>query len=518
MSSSLLNRVIKQVGKWGITEFLVIGIVVIAALLRLWNLPDTLMFQGDQGRDAIIVADIFRKADLVFIGPVTSVGNMYLGPFYYYFMVPFLLLTYPSPVGPAYAVAIISIVTTLLVFLLGKDVIGKTEGVLAAFFFGLSQIVVVYSRFSWNPNIAPLFGLLMLWATYKAWSKSSWYWLLVSISFSVLIQLHYVTLLALPAASVIWFVQAAQLFKFQPATAQQKKTFLLSTLLAIIIGLVSLTPLMLFDYKHNWLNIQAFSSLVSNTENIGGELSGLTKFIGIVKETHGRSMHILFDLYVGQDRVRNTVLVILTALGMFGVLKSTGTKRTKGILVLGLYLVLAIIGTAFYQHTLFDHYLGYLFPMVALLYGSLLGFMLRHRVGLLLVVSFIGLFLWYNITKYPLGDQGWMIHDMRRTAQIISEKIGTEEKYNIILLSESRDLYGQNYRYYLTTMPNPPVKPENFADADKLVIINENQPGVDVTQLPIYEIQTFPNKEISAVYTVEGGPEIIVLERAVNAE
>src|SRR6185295_6950880 len=92
------------------TQLLLAVIVILAAFLRLWNLPATLEFLGDQGRDAMFVSGIFREGNFVFIGPTTSVGDMYLGPFYYYFMLPFLGLSYPSPIGPAYAVAIFNII------------------------------------------------------------------------------------------------------------------------------------------------------------------------------------------------------------------------------------------------------------------------------------------------------------------------------------------------------------------------------------------------------------------------
>ena len=53
-------------------------------------------FLGAEGRDVIIVRTLLVKADPILIGPGTSVGGMYLGPLYYYFMAPFLLLAIAS--------------------------------------------------------------------------------------------------------------------------------------------------------------------------------------------------------------------------------------------------------------------------------------------------------------------------------------------------------------------------------------------------------------------------------------
>ena len=62
-------------------------VLVVASFFRLYRINETLMFLGDQGRDAIVAKRMLIDHDLTLIGPVTSVGNMYLGPFYYYFII-----------------------------------------------------------------------------------------------------------------------------------------------------------------------------------------------------------------------------------------------------------------------------------------------------------------------------------------------------------------------------------------------------------------------------------------------
>ena len=62
-----------------------IGILLLAAFFRLYKIADYMTFLGDEGRDVLIVRNLLTKADPILIGPGTSVGNMYLGPLYYYF-------------------------------------------------------------------------------------------------------------------------------------------------------------------------------------------------------------------------------------------------------------------------------------------------------------------------------------------------------------------------------------------------------------------------------------------------
>ena len=244
-------------------HWLLIAIIAIGSFLRLYNLPGTMMFLGDQGRDAIIVKRIFTDLDPVFIGPVTSVGNMYLGPLYYYFMLPWLRLTYPSPVGPAYAVAILGVITIFLMYNLGKKLVGSQAAIIGTAFFALSSTVINNTRFSWNPNPAPFASLCMIYFTYMAWKKSPKYWVLVSLLFSVLIQLHYLTLLSAAGAGVIWIVNLFEVRKHK----KKLKNLAISTLAAFILFVGSLTPIILFDLKHDNLNAKGFAAMITGQDN-----------------------------------------------------------------------------------------------------------------------------------------------------------------------------------------------------------------------------------------------------------
>lgn len=482
-------------------------LLLITSFLRLWNIPNTLQFLGDQGRDAMVVARIFTKLDPVFIGPVTSVGNMYLGPLYYYFMMPFLFLTYPSPLGPAYAVSFLGIATVWLVYYLGKQLTNPRAATFAVFLLTFSATASLYSRFSWNPNPAPFISILMIFFTYRAWKKSVWYWIGVAACFSVLIQLHYLTLLSAGGAGTIWLLQLIEILKKKTKT--DLKSFFVVTLLSTLLFLTSLTPLMLFDSQHGWLNAKAFQALLlGNTgSSIAPEGQSLWR---VIRETHGRSMHILFEWLVGQQRLLNSLLVLMT-FGLISWVYKTQKKLQPGITVIMAYLVTGIIGTAFYQHTVFDHYIAYLFPIVVLILGITLDALLRFKKGFVLVTAFLIWFSWFNISRQPLTDLGWTIHGMQRTSNSIYQRVDLNEKYNIVLMSETGDIDGQNYRYFLTTTDKPPVPTEERGSVETLFIIDEEKELEDVAASPIYEIVVFPNKNPSEVYTIEGGPRITVL-------
>jgi 4-amino-4-deoxy-L-arabinose transferase-like glycosyltransferase len=495
------------------SQILLAILIAAAVFLRLHNLENSLSFQGDQGRDAIIVSQIFTERDLVFIGPVTSVGNMYLGPLYYYFMLPFLWLSYPSPMGPAYGVAILGIISVWLMYRLGKELIGEKSALIATLFFTFAGTVITYTRFSWNPNPAPLVSIFMIYFTYKAWQKNPWYWVGVVLSFAILLQLHYLTLLSAGGAGVIWLVSLFENWK-KKKKSENFSLQLKATLVSIFMLVISFTPLVLFDSKHDWLNANAFYNLIYQDRNFKTTSSGtfIDKISKTVMETHGRGMHTLFEISIGQERLLNTILLIIVIIILSWLLiKNKKNKYWPGWIVISAYLVTGIIGTSLYEHTIFDHYISYLFPVTFWIYGIILGFLITKGklMGKLVGGAFLAYFLWFNFSRLPIRSLGWTINDMGAVANTIYKELKSDEKYNLVLFSESRDLDAQNYRYFLTTTDRPPLKRTERGEAETLVIINEDHSIKNVADSPVYEIVVFPDKNTKKTIDIPNGPEVI---------
>lgn len=489
-------------------EWFMVAIVVIAAGLRLWNFNNTLQFLGDQGRDATVVSRIFKERDIILIGPVTSTGNMYLGPLYYYFMLPFLLATYPSPVGPAYAVAFLSIITVALMYWFGKQMVGEKAAVFATVLFTFSSTVVLFSRFSWNPNPAPLFGLLLLWCIYQTEKGKHWFWVGVSICIAVLTQLHYVTLLTLPVAGLFWL---KQILGFRSLKKNAQQQLLLATAISIAVYCAFLLPLVVFDIRHNWLNVSSLQNFLETSQDSVSVMPWHEKLIATVAETHGRSLQLFFEVTIGKHRTLNTALLLFTVAMMIFFIKWKKNPHLLGHQILAVMYVVCVCGLAAYRSSVFDHYISFFFPATFLILGSILSRLSDWKPGWIVVGVFIVGYLGYNIPRMPLHTLGWTVDEMKAVSQTITDRVKPGEKYNIVLLSETKDIYGENYRYFLNTTENPPLRLEHFGEVETLFIIDEQKVEKDVTNLPIYEIVVFPNKTPTEVYSIPDGPQVTVL-------
>src|SRR3990172_3076496 len=164
-------------------------ILLVGALLRLYKISQYMTFLGDEGRDVIIVRRLLVHGDFFLIGPGTSIGEMYLGPLYYYLMAPALFLAGFSPVGPALQIAILGIITIGMVYFIAREWFGKYAAQIAGALYAVAPTVIIYSRSSWNPNIMPFFALVSVYSIWNVWKKNQFGWLIIlGIAYAFMLQ------------------------------------------------------------------------------------------------------------------------------------------------------------------------------------------------------------------------------------------------------------------------------------------------------------------------------------------
>ncbi len=506
--------------------FVAVFLTVAAGFLRFYNIAHTLMFLGDQGRDALIVSRIFKELDPVFIGPITSVGNMYLGPLYYYFMLPFLWLSYPSPLGPVYAVAFFSTASVWLMYLLGKKMFTPLTGLFASFFLGFGYFAIEISRFSWNPNLAPLVSLLIMYFTWKA-MKQPKYWLAATGAFCAIIQLHYMALLAGGSLFMLWLVSLIHNIKVIIVVNQNQSKIkhelvkMLANHLKICVGcfaifFISILPQVLFDLKHKGLNLKALVGMFSQEKILVGEnSSNLLSFIQrLAGNIQSRTVTILLRLNIGnlprfELWIVGFVIFFLIFILIYHLKK---TKDARNILVLFSFLLIGIMGTAAYQHSLFNHYIAYLLPASCFALALPLSLLIKKHKLLGTLVSSATLlgYLLINQPQWPLQPNNLYFRTIE-TSNFISKKIKASDYYDLVLLSETKDHYAQGYRYFLSTTDHPPHDKKSPTEPNTLIIIDEEKYNRDIIRLPIYDIQTFASQEIDEKFYNDELPDIYIL-------
>jgi len=228
-------------------------ILLVGAFLRMYRISEYMSFLGDEGRDAIVVRRLIVDFDPILVGPGTSIGNMYLGPLYYYMMAPALALAGLNPVGPAIMIAVLGVITIFMVWYAAREWFGKEAAIISASLYAVSKTVVIYSHSSWNPNIMPFFALLAIYATWKVWSHRNFNWLIVAgVAFAFMMQSHYLALLLAPTLAIFWLLTYLKV-----KGRQEVKVFLRKSVISIVVFAGLMSPLVIFDARHGWRNFAA---------------------------------------------------------------------------------------------------------------------------------------------------------------------------------------------------------------------------------------------------------------------
>lgn len=482
-------------------------IIALGAFLRIYHLPQTLLFLGDQGRDAIIAKKILKEKDIALIGPVTSVGNMYLGPFYYYFMVPFLAITYPNPVGPAYGVAIINTLALVGLFLVVKKLFTTSTALITTGFFALMPTAIQFSRFSWNPNLAApvaigVFWFLVSWIKQKRWLSA----LALGACLGIIIQLHYVALITLGLVGVYWIFQ----FFFEKNT-NRRLVFFQGITIFLVVGLM-LSPLVAFDFRHNHMISHKFMDFFNPQAEY---MQPKSRQSSVFRETEGRAYQLLVQLMTAKklperDKVLTYAGVILFS-GLWITAKKKSSIRSLPSTIVVSWLVLAVLGTSFYSSSIFAHYLSFCLPLVALFWAVLITELLHRQViGKIVAITVLVGMMWleYGGIK-EIKFNGIGTSTIKKTVQQTLPQL--ESPYNIALIAENGDFQGMNYRYFFEVSDRPPRSTDDYAQLKNLVVIDEINSGNPLS-VAAFEIQAPSLSTIRKVIPIDDGPTVYIFE------
>ncbi len=467
----MLKKILKK--NWPI-----ICILILASFLRLYRISDYMEFLGDQGRDVYIIRDFLKNGNLFFIGPQTSIGNMYLGPWFYYLIAPSLLISRFNPIGPAIFIALINIATVILIYFISKKWFNESTGLISAFLYSISPVVIKYSSFIWNPNIMPFFALLFFYFFFEAIFKNNYkYFIYASLAFVMVINSHYLGLAVLPLPGICWLFL---LVKFINSKSKQLKPFLLNSIIAILVFTISLTPQILFDIKHNGQNINAlihFFTYRETTVNIK-PYKAIPELPSIFNQIN---TELISGRQVTPGIIISTIVIVLIVVFLF----KKKLKDKPFLVVLGWYFV-GLTALALYKQHLYAHYFGFLFPAIFIIVAVLINKFKIIGLPLLALITYLS-FANNPFTQKPNYQ---LQHAQNLGSAINSHHTPGDGQYNLAMLASYNDFRAQAPRYFVNQNYLLPM--DQYSSANTLfVIIDDPSKWPDNINSDIWEINVF---------------------------
>jgi 4-amino-4-deoxy-L-arabinose transferase-like glycosyltransferase len=438
-------------------------------------------FLGDQGRDVVIVRDFLKNGNLFFIGPQTSIGNMYLGPFYYYLIAPSLLIANFNPAGPAIFVALLSVATVYLIYFVSKKWFNPKTAYIAAVLYAISPVAIKYGNFSWNPNIMPFFALLFV---YFCLGNNL---ILASLAFIVCINSHFLSLLLLPLGFIIFL---NHYFK----NPEKHSIFLKNLIIAIVVFVISLTPQVLFDIKHHGQNINSiiiFFTQRQTTVNLK-LYKALPQIAPLFNQLSTRLLAGKNDQF---GLIVSITLVLLLVVEIYRQVKSK--KFNLNFLWITLWLLIGLTGLALYKQHIYDHYFGFLYPPIFIFFGYLLS-RLPKIVSFILLIPLVIFSLLQNPFRWPPPMQLTTTNSIDNS--IISASGG--QPFNFALLAKMD--YDPGYRYLLAQNNAPVALLQDKITEQLFVVCEPFQMDCNPINNPEWSVAAFGWAKIDSQWEING--------------
>lgn len=442
-------------------------ILLMGAVLRLYRIRDYLVFLGDEGRDALVVKRIVVDHVYTLLGPITSVGGMYLGPIYYYFMAPFFWLFNLDPVGPAVMIVLMFLITTYFIFRLAADFLNSETAILSSLLYATSPLVITYSRSSWNPNAVPLFAILIIYGLLQAFIAGKRLWLfVVGLAFGIILQLHYLALVLFGVMIVAGIILQPKLQKID--------------LLKLILGfLVSLSPFLLFELRHGFPNTQTILRFITK-----GGSEATFSFFSLFTRLLDIGTRLFWRLVIIEGELLTQIIMILVSIGYFLLFihpENTTSRERQTLKILIIWFFVGIGAYSLYTGAIYDYYFVPLFPLPFILLGLVLSRIWQRSItGRYLVLIAIVILLFIYGKKSPFRQEPNRLLYQTQVMATFAYSLTDGKPYNFALISSGNSDHA--YRYFFerfgrkpVTIENKIVDPERKTRTHQLIVICEDR-------------------------------------------
>jgi 4-amino-4-deoxy-L-arabinose transferase-like glycosyltransferase len=409
---------------------ILILILIIGFFLRVFKVRELFMYGHDQDLAGWFVKDIIENRHLRLIGQETSTQGIFIGPIYYYLLIPFYLISGMDPIGGVAMITVLGMFSIWSFYYVFKKVFTEREGLIAAFIYAVSFYTIFNDR-----EVAPTMPVLVwtVWYFYglnlllKGKQKKGF--LIAGILIGLIWHLNMALVLLLPLIPLSILLSKK---KIQPRQ-------LLHGLFAIL--LLSL-PLALFEMRHDFSQVKAF--ILSLTTDQHAIVSGYEQFL--------RTIHLLSKNADGliwgsiQPVSYETTTFLLLALFSYLVYKKI-IKKHLAIIFSG-WLILYIGFFSIYSKNLSEYYLN----GTILLWISVLTLGIsclfsqqkskKYGVGILVIFSVLNLIRFFNIEINQSGylERKAVVAEIRQNAE--------NQDYPCVAISYiTKPGYDLGYRY-----------------------------------------------------------------------
>jgi 4-amino-4-deoxy-L-arabinose transferase-like glycosyltransferase len=254
-----------------------LGVVLVAAVLRLPNLGQRGGWDADQGTEMLVLLRLINDHVVPLVGPPTSIGDLHHGALYYLLLAPFAWISGDDPIVITTVIAVGGVIAVALTWWLARSIGGSIAGLAAGLLMAVSASAIDESTFIWNPNLIALSSSIALagaWQAHRT-GRPRW-WIVAAVGLVVTMQFHVLGIALLPPLLGLYLVDLRR------AEAGTRSGLRRAGLLAIGIGLLLYLPLIIHELGTGFPETRSVIAFVtSGGQPVALSLPARLLFVGL---------------------------------------------------------------------------------------------------------------------------------------------------------------------------------------------------------------------------------------------
>jgi hypothetical protein len=353
-------------------KLLILAFIAINIVFCAWYvLHNDILFHTDISRDFLLLQEIDEKK-LVLLGPRSSTSGLFHGPLWLYLNYPAFVIGQGNPLSVGWFWIFLIITFLVTSFFIAKKLFDETTAYLFTLF--LSVFLIFEARGLFNPHgaffLLPAFFFFFIQSFQTMRIRNLLIFLFIAgciIQFQMAIGIPLLMLASIPLCYKII------------------KTKKFTHLLAFFILLIPLSTFILFDLKHQFIQLHSVFSYIFS-DNLNTEKYG--NFLGLLSDRFNFLTNAGIGVFKNTYEGKNIIAAMIIAVFLLIQLKD---NKYRTIYLSFIYLYIGYYALSLVNKTggMLYHYYVPLFPLVFLIFASFI----TSRYKLFFFVIFLFVYL-----------------------------------------------------------------------------------------------------------------------------
>ncbi|TSC85999.1 MAG: Uncharacterized protein G01um101416_763 [Microgenomates group bacterium Gr01-1014_16] len=407
------------------TRKLIVLIIFLGLFFRTYQFRERFNYNHDNDLSAWIVKDIVVDKHLRLIGQQTTALGIFIGPFFYYALIPFYLITRMDPIGTVALPWIIGLASITSLYYVVNKIWGRRPALVAVLLYAASFGITATER-----EIVPTTPVFLwsIWYLYGLHKRSL---ILLAILFALVWHIH----LALGILGVL------ALLVLRPRL--QKLIWP-----GIVFILLSL-PLFLFEFRHGFSQTKALFFSFDKTEQVSRPIS--QKMLHVV-EYAGRNINYIF--WNKPNPVNFWILPSIILIAFLYLYYKKILTRDQ-ILIFVSWFALFVLFFSLHPINLSEYYINSLNILFIII--AALTIKQCNNVTILLLLT---VFIVHNLSRlvsYPVNRSGYIERKAIISAIAADAKLHDYPCVSISYMTNEGYEFGYRYLVWLQKLKTAPV-------------------------------------------------------------